>query len=424
MRSLSKYIGSPSERPSYSFSQFSPRKPLCTQRTTVLPWSRPSTRYSNTWSEPSSPCGVRLANRVGGSQAVTVASSVPPCMTMRVAPPSRGSISLRPMNQASTPGPVAIASQTSSGEAPTSISWVNSNGCAISVLLRIRRPFDSLVVALQARVHGDDHAVIPAARRGLVVVLAHQGSHGSGELLRERGSVRGRGEPDLSVHREGRESLACLRRARHELPHVAHQFGRHGDQPARREAIGRARGIGLHAAQRRGRDHVGQGGRPKQPFCHVSLPPLLDELHEPVLLERPQVVVHVLAWEPELAGEHRRGCWFGELGEEPRSDGVERYLGDGRVLDHREIQHVVHAGTETLSCQGKGCRPCEAQEHGRGNLSRPPAGISSVRVVPLRLRHRDREGPSPSRSSPRWGSASSAWRAFGMKLDGTSPRHR
>ena len=27
--------------------------------------------------------------------------------------------------------------------------------------------------------------------------------------------------------------------------------------------------------------------------------------------------------EPELAGEHRRGCRFGELREEPRSDGVE-----------------------------------------------------------------------------------------------------
>src|SRR6185436_772411 len=230
MRSLSKYIGSPSERPSYSFSQFSPRKPLCTQRTTVLPWSRPSTMYSNAWSEPSSPSAVRLANRVGGSQAVIVVSSFEPPRSMRVAPPSPGSISLRPMNQESTPGPVAMASQTSSGEASTSISWVNSNGCAISNPLRLRRPF--LVVALQARVHGDDHAVIPTARRDLVVVLAHQGRHGGGQLLRERGAVRGRGEPDLAVHREGREALACVRRARHEFPHVANQFGRHGDQPA------------------------------------------------------------------------------------------------------------------------------------------------------------------------------------------------
>ena len=64
-----------------------------------------------------------LANRVGGSQAVTVVSSVePPPKSIRVAPPSRGSISLRPMNQESTPGPVAIASQTSFGEASTSIS--------------------------------------------------------------------------------------------------------------------------------------------------------------------------------------------------------------------------------------------------------------------------------------------------------------
>src|SRR4029453_5232122 len=203
MRSLSKYIGSPSESPSYSFSQFCPRKPLCTQRTTVLPWSRPSTRYSNTWSAPSSPSGVRLANRVGGSQAVIVVSSAEPPMSMRVVPPTRGSISLRPMNQESTPGPVAIASQTSSGEASTSIWWVSSNGCAISGLLRVLRSFGRLVVARQARVHSDDHAVITAATRGLVVVLAHQGRYGSCQLLRERGAVRGRGEPDLAVHRAG-----------------------------------------------------------------------------------------------------------------------------------------------------------------------------------------------------------------------------
>src|SRR6185436_9546195 len=242
MRSLSKYIGSPSESPSYSFSQFSPRKPLCTQRTTVLPRSRPSTRYSNAWSAPSSPGAVRLANRVGGSQAVTVVSSDMPRKAMRVAPPTRGSISLRPMNQASTPGPVAIASQTSSGEASTSISCVSSNGCAISGPLRVRRPVGLLVFVLQARVHRDDHAMVSATWRVLVVVLAYQRRHGRGQLLGERGTIRGRGEPDLAVHREGRQTLAFLRRARHELPHVAHEFGRHRDQPARREPIGRARG--------------------------------------------------------------------------------------------------------------------------------------------------------------------------------------
>src|SRR5919106_40969 len=178
MRSLSKYIGSPSERPSYSFSQLSPRNPLWTQRTTVLPLSRPSTRYSNAWSEPSSPSGVRLANRVGGCHAVTVAASEEPRNFILVVPPSRGSISFMPMNQASTPGPVAIASHTSSGEASTSISWVSSNGCAISDPLRV-----VVILRFEARMHRDDHAMVATARRRLVVVLAYQRSHRSGQFL-------------------------------------------------------------------------------------------------------------------------------------------------------------------------------------------------------------------------------------------------
>ena len=56
----------------------------------------------------------------------------PPPMLQRTRPPSPGSISLRPMNQESQPGPVAIASQTCSGLASTSTSLAISNSCAIS----------------------------------------------------------------------------------------------------------------------------------------------------------------------------------------------------------------------------------------------------------------------------------------------------
>src|SRR5687767_7130011 len=210
MRSLSKYIGSPSDRPSYSFSQLSPRNPLWTHRTTVLPLSRPSTRYSNAWSAPSSPSGVRLANRVGGSHAVIVASSAEPRNCMRVTPPSRGSISFTPMNQASTPGPVAIASHTSSGVAVTSNSSVTLNGCGISALLSLgwcgHRCFARLVV-LEARVDGHDHTVVAAARGRVVVVLAYQRSDRGGQFLGEGRSVGRRGEPDLAVHRERGQAL-------------------------------------------------------------------------------------------------------------------------------------------------------------------------------------------------------------------------
>src|SRR5688500_16552425 len=72
---------------------------------------------------------------------------------VRVLPPSRGSISLRPMNQASIPSPVATACQACSGVAPTSISLTISNALPISDLLGLdnrtteyntthRRPLD------------------------------------------------------------------------------------------------------------------------------------------------------------------------------------------------------------------------------------------------------------------------------------------
>jgi hypothetical protein len=62
---------------SYSASQSSPgRKPLVTVRSTVLPLSRPSMRNSEAMNLPSSASPLRCANRLGGSQAVTVDSGV------------------------------------------------------------------------------------------------------------------------------------------------------------------------------------------------------------------------------------------------------------------------------------------------------------------------------------------------------------
>jgi hypothetical protein len=77
---------------------------------------------------PVSPSSPRWAKRRGGSHAVTVDSIVKAASFVRAAPPSRGSTSFRPMNQESMPGPVVIASQTSSGVASTLISLSVSNG--------------------------------------------------------------------------------------------------------------------------------------------------------------------------------------------------------------------------------------------------------------------------------------------------------
>src|SRR5262245_11844825 len=159
--------------------------------------------YSNTCIDPSGPpSGVVVANRVGGSHAVTDPSSVSPRTVSRVVPPSPATTSLFPMNQESSPAPVVIACQTSSGEASTSNSWVSSNGCGISGPLPV-----VALLRLQARVHGHDDAMVAPSRRVLVVVLAYQRCDRGGQLLGERRPVASRREPDLSVHRERRQTL-------------------------------------------------------------------------------------------------------------------------------------------------------------------------------------------------------------------------
>src|SRR5439155_18216970 len=107
----------------------------------------------------------------------------------------------------------AMACQTTTGFAGTSISWVSSNGCAIAgAPLLPSDPFRSLPsarrrvsVGLQARVDGDDHAVLPAPRRIFVVVLADEACDGGRQLVGERGPVGGVREAHLPVHPESRQ---------------------------------------------------------------------------------------------------------------------------------------------------------------------------------------------------------------------------
>ena len=66
---------------------------------------------------------------------MTVESIVKSPMLQRTVPPCRGSISEWPRNHESIPGPVAIASQTCSGVASTSMSCAISNACAMTPLM-------------------------------------------------------------------------------------------------------------------------------------------------------------------------------------------------------------------------------------------------------------------------------------------------
>jgi hypothetical protein len=56
-------------------------------------------------------------------------------------------------------------------------------------------------------------------------------------------------------------------------------------------------------------------------------------------LERAQVVVDLLPRESDLAGQRAGRPRFGELGEEPGADGVERNLRRLRVFDDCHVEH-------------------------------------------------------------------------------------
>ena len=113
-------------------------------------------------------------------------------------------------------------------------------------------------------------------------------------------------------------------------PTSPHQTPREREQPARGALVGLARRIGRDRRQRGRRDHVGRRRRLEHALGAVALAALLDELDQPVTLERAQVVVGLLARQPDAAGERLAEPGFRQLGEQPRPDRVQRGLGRGR----------------------------------------------------------------------------------------------
>jgi hypothetical protein len=55
-------------------------------------------------------------------------------------------------------------------------------------------------------------------------------------------------------------------------------------------------------------------------------------------LERAQVVVDLLPRQPDPLGQDRRGRGLGQLGQEPRSDRIERDGRGGGVLDDVDVE--------------------------------------------------------------------------------------
>ncbi len=156
-----------------------------------------------------------------------------------------------------------------------------------------------------AGMDGDDEMVLASPVGLLVVVLRYQRGHRLHQLGGEGGPVGGGSESHRAVHGERRELALRPGRTGDQVTDVADELRGQREQPAGGQAVRRAGRVGRDGRQRGRRDHVGGRGRLQQPLGHVALAPLLDQFHQPVLLQRAQVIVDLL---PGKA-DHRRPAW-------------------------------------------------------------------------------------------------------------------
>jgi hypothetical protein len=76
------------------------------------------------------------------------------------------------------------------------------------------------------------------------------------------------------------------------------------------------------------------------------VPALLGQLHQPVRLERVEVVVDLLARDADPGGEPCGGCRNGQLAEQPGPDRIQR---GGCCLRAFDDLDVLHAATVALT---------------------------------------------------------------------------
>jgi hypothetical protein len=69
---------------------------------------------------------------------------------------------------------------------------------------------------------------------------------------------------------------------------------------------------------------------------------------ETVRLERAEVVVHLLAREPDARRERRRRAGLRQLGQEARANRIERHHRRGGIIDDFEVGDDFHGGHWTI----------------------------------------------------------------------------
>ena len=193
--------------------------------------------------------------------------------------------------------------------------------------------------------------VLATAFRLLVVVLGHQRGHRLEQFAGKGGAIGGGGEPHLAVHRERGELLLGPLGPGEQVADITDELRGQRQQPAGGQPVRCPGRVGGHRRQRRRRDHVGGRRGPEQPFGDVPLAALLHQLHQPVPLQRAQMVVDLLPRQPDDGGEHggRRG--LGQPGQQPSPGRLEGRLGGRRIGDHSHIDHATSIASDKFFCQ-------------------------------------------------------------------------
>ena len=178
-----------------------------------------------------------------------------------------------------------------------------------------------------------------AAGGGFIVVFRNQFRDGLGEFVAESRPVRRRPEANLGIHRQGRQAFARVFRTTNKIADLADDPCAQGDEIARGQPVDfpiRIRGERTEGARR---NDVGRGRRHEQPFRQPAPLAFLGQPHQPVRLQRVQVVVDFLPSQANPRGQRRRRGGHDELGEESTPRGLQRHRRRCRIIDDLDVEH-------------------------------------------------------------------------------------
>ncbi len=99
--------------------------------------------------------------------------------------------------------------------------------------------------------------------------------------------------------------------------------------------------MGIHGDRSQGarRNDVGRSRRHQQAFCQPAPLAFLGQPHQPVRLQRVQMVVDLLASQADPRGQRRRRGGRGQLGEESASHRLQGYGRRRRIIDDLDVEH-------------------------------------------------------------------------------------